>query len=279
LWTINLNEHGPEPRFDAATRSIKGKKRMLTRMRTLAVGAVLLALIGLGVAGGRVFAAQSGAPATSAAYQVFVAKLANNLGVTDPTKVDAAIRSTLKQMVDDQLATGTISAKKATQLKKTIDAADQPGDLLGLDQFAVKTDPTATPGNGGNATDDGNGVAPGNGVDNHGGNAGPDDQANSMDDQGGNAGVDDNGNGVDNHGGNSGADDNGAGNATGEDNHGGNVGADDNENGNGEIANGNAGDGNASGDDHGGDSGGHGGNGGGDDHGGDSGSSGHGGDD
>jgi hypothetical protein len=275
LWPINLIERGPGFRFDAAVGSITEKKRMLTRMRTLMVSAVLLALVGLGVAGGRVFAAQSGSPAADAAYQVFVAKLANNLGVTDPTKVDAAIRTTLKQMVNDQLAAGTISANKATELKKKIDAADQPGKLLGLDGFAVKTNPSTVTGNGGNAANDGNGDNDtGNGADNHGGNAGLDDDANGVDNHGGNAGADDDaGNGIDNHGGNTSTDDDDDGNAAVEDNHGGNAGADDN--GGNETTGDNSDDGNAAGDDHGGDSSGHGGDDGGSDHGDDSGNSGH----
>lgn len=62
-------------------------------------------------------------------YTDFVDKLAANLGNLDAAKVDAAIRTTLKQMVDEELQAGNISAKQATALKNRIDSGDFPADL------------------------------------------------------------------------------------------------------------------------------------------------------
>lgn len=53
-------------------------------------------------------------------YQDFLTKLAANLGITDPTKVDAAIKTTLTQMVDEQAAAGHIKQQTATTLKQRI---------------------------------------------------------------------------------------------------------------------------------------------------------------
>lgn len=62
-------------------------------------------------------------------YSDFVAKLAANLGNLDATKVDTAIRTTLKQMVDEQLTAGNISANEATSLKSQIDSSTFPAGL------------------------------------------------------------------------------------------------------------------------------------------------------
>lgn len=62
-------------------------------------------------------------------YQDFVSKLAKNLGISDTTKVDAAIKTTLKQVVDEQLAAGHISADEANRLKQAIDAGQVPFGL------------------------------------------------------------------------------------------------------------------------------------------------------
>lgn len=58
-------------------------------------------------------------------YQKFVAALASNLN-SDATTVDTAIRTTLKGLVDDELAAGDIAANDATALKSDIDAAVAP---------------------------------------------------------------------------------------------------------------------------------------------------------
>ncbi|MEA2596584.1 MAG: hypothetical protein QOF01_3053 [Thermomicrobiales bacterium] len=59
-------------------------------------------------------------------YQDFVAALAANLGIADASSVDAAIRISLKQLVDAEYAAGNISANDATALKERIDASDSP---------------------------------------------------------------------------------------------------------------------------------------------------------
>jgi hypothetical protein len=61
-----------------------------------------------------------------AAYQDFVGKLTTNLGESDPTKVDTAIRDALKAMVDEQFDAGTISANLRDDLKSRIDSSDFP---------------------------------------------------------------------------------------------------------------------------------------------------------
>jgi hypothetical protein len=62
----------------------------------------------------------------AAKYQEFVAALATNLGVTDAATVDTAIRTTLKGLVDAELAAGDIAANDATELKAAIDASVAP---------------------------------------------------------------------------------------------------------------------------------------------------------
>jgi len=65
----------------------------------------------------------SAAAMTTAAglYQDFVTKLAANLGISDPVKVNAAIKTTLDQMVDEQQAAGHLKARAANTLKQRID--------------------------------------------------------------------------------------------------------------------------------------------------------------
>jgi hypothetical protein len=118
---------------------------MNRRMRIAAFCVAALALLGAGaVTEGGVFAQdQTGTPAagestpavgsdtTTSAYQDFVDALAANLGITDPAAVDAAIKTTLKQQVDDRLAAGEISANEATALKARIDAGDFGSFLFG----------------------------------------------------------------------------------------------------------------------------------------------------
>jgi hypothetical protein len=69
---------------------------------------------------------------TQTTYQDFIAALATNLGIADATTVDTAIRTTLKQLVDDQLTAGHISADEATARKTRIDSSDSP---LGMGGF------------------------------------------------------------------------------------------------------------------------------------------------
>lgn len=67
-----------------------------------------------------------------AAYQNFVGKLAANLGQTDTTAVDTAIRDALKAIVDEEFAAGDISQNLATELKDRIDTSPAPLRLGGL---------------------------------------------------------------------------------------------------------------------------------------------------
>lgn len=62
----------------------------------------------------------------AAAYQAFLAQLTINLGLSDPNQVDAAIRETRKQQVDERLASGDLTATEADALKTRIDAAEVP---------------------------------------------------------------------------------------------------------------------------------------------------------
>lgn len=128
----------------------------MNRLPMAGVGVALVALLGVGVvAGGGVFA-QNATPAagtsgstTATTYQDFVGKLAANLGISDPTKVDAAIKTALKQMVDEQLTAGHISADQANAAKQAIDNGQFGGDLLGLGQSGPN-DNRQERGNGGN---------------------------------------------------------------------------------------------------------------------------------
>lgn len=111
--------------------------------------ALLLVVVGTRAAGSSSVAAQSATPAANAGtggttagdattdpaatdpYQDFLAKLATNLGVADAAQVDAAIRTTLKQTVDERQAAGDLSTDEATAIKSRIDAADVPLGLIG----------------------------------------------------------------------------------------------------------------------------------------------------
>lgn len=77
-------------------------------------------------------------------YTDFVDKLAANLGNLEPAKVDAAIRTSLKQMVDDAYKAGNISANEATAIKNRIDASTFPADLGPL--FRGRRGPGGMPG-------------------------------------------------------------------------------------------------------------------------------------
>jgi hypothetical protein len=63
-----------------------------------------------------------------AEYAAFLDALAVNLGVADGATVDAAIRTTMKQVIDERLAAGEISADLAGELKVAIDSGDYPVD-------------------------------------------------------------------------------------------------------------------------------------------------------
>jgi hypothetical protein len=112
---------------------------MNRRLRMAGLGAALVVLLGIGAVAGRGVFAQdatptSGTGSTSATnYQDFVSKLASNLGIADSTQVDAAIKTTLKQMVDEELAAGHISADEANAAKQAIDNGEFGGDLIDFD--------------------------------------------------------------------------------------------------------------------------------------------------
>lgn len=59
-------------------------------------------------------------------YQEFVSSLAANLGDIDTGTVDTAIRTTLKDLIDAELAAGEIAANDATERKAAIDASEAP---------------------------------------------------------------------------------------------------------------------------------------------------------
>jgi hypothetical protein len=59
------------------------------------------------------------------AYDDFVAALASELG-TGTAKIDAAIRTALKQQVDARQAAGDLAAEQATAIKTAIDASAAP---------------------------------------------------------------------------------------------------------------------------------------------------------
>jgi hypothetical protein len=65
-------------------------------------------------------------------YQDFVKGLAANLGESDTTKVDQAIRTTLKQEVDAKVTSGDIAGKVADAIKAKIDSPDFPQDMFGV---------------------------------------------------------------------------------------------------------------------------------------------------
>jgi hypothetical protein len=103
---------------------------------TVAGSALLFALTLAGLSGIGVRVAAQTAPdeaATTdiaaekaAAYDAFVGTLASELGVADAAQVDAAIRTALKQAVDDRLAAGEISVEAAAARKAVIDVTESP---------------------------------------------------------------------------------------------------------------------------------------------------------
>lgn len=62
----------------------------------------------------------------SAAYQDFLASFAANLGLSDPAQVDVALRTTLKQEIDERQAAGDLTVEEADAIKGRIDAAEVP---------------------------------------------------------------------------------------------------------------------------------------------------------
>src|SRR3954451_18613964 len=59
-------------------------------------------------------------------YNNFVSKLAANLNISDAATVDTAIRDSLTELVDEELAGGHISQDTATRLKENIASGDVP---------------------------------------------------------------------------------------------------------------------------------------------------------
>jgi len=59
-------------------------------------------------------------------YDNFVGKLAANLNISDAATVDSAIRDSLTEIVDEELAGGHISRDTATRLKENIASGDVP---------------------------------------------------------------------------------------------------------------------------------------------------------
>jgi hypothetical protein len=194
---------------------------MLTRLKGFALAASLLIVIALAGANHQgVFAASK----SSASYDAFVAKLSANLGVDDPAVVDGAIKASLKQMVDDSLASGAISSKKAATLKTKIDQSEDPGKLLGLDQFAVVK--TSGDGNGVANGANGTGAAVDNTDDDSGNAAAGDDGNGAVDDHGSGGHCADDAAGDDHGGSSSGSSDDSSGDDHGGSSHGGSGGDD-----------------------------------------------------
>ena len=67
--------------------------------------------------------------ARQAEQDAFLDALAANLGVADGATVEAAIKTTMKQLVDERLAAGEISADDAEAIKAAIDSGDYPVGL------------------------------------------------------------------------------------------------------------------------------------------------------
>lgn len=66
-----------------------------------------------------------------AEYAAFLDTLAANLGLADGATIDAALRTTMKQLIDERLAAGEISADLATELRAAIDGGDYPVRIHG----------------------------------------------------------------------------------------------------------------------------------------------------
>jgi hypothetical protein len=59
-------------------------------------------------------------------YDNFIGKLAANLNISDAATVDTAIRASLTEIVDEELAGGHISQDTATRMKENIASGDVP---------------------------------------------------------------------------------------------------------------------------------------------------------
>lgn len=57
-------------------------------------------------------------------YENFLAKFAENLGISDPAQVETAFKDTLKDMIDEQFEAGDLSANAAEEMKALIDEAE-----------------------------------------------------------------------------------------------------------------------------------------------------------
>lgn len=62
-----------------------------------------------------------------AVYQDFITKLAANLEISDPAKVDEDVKSALSQMVGERQQDGELSQKQAEKLKERINSGEFPG--------------------------------------------------------------------------------------------------------------------------------------------------------
>ena len=119
---------GPAADGPATTRRLVGR-------RTLMAGMAAIGAVGV-LGGGRALAQDDSddvpfvdeelAPEIGEAYQNFVAKLAANLGESDVSTVDTAIRDALAAMVEEQFAAGTISRNLADELIERIQTGDAP---------------------------------------------------------------------------------------------------------------------------------------------------------
>lgn len=112
-------------------------------------------------------------------YDAFLGKMAAELGATNE-EVDAAIRASLKGMIDDAVAAGDLAANDATAIKQRIDAAEIP--VLGI----------AGQGMGGHdRRGDGPGLGKDGDRDDHGGRGGWDDDRDDTNGQADDAADDD----------------------------------------------------------------------------------------
>ena len=117
--------------FEVTIAQRAGRRAVLGGMAALGIGAAF--------GGTRAFGQETTPAATDegvgssgdatgkgARYQDFVAKLAANLGINDPSTVDSAIRDALSAIVDERLAAGEIAANDATAIKEQIAASESP---------------------------------------------------------------------------------------------------------------------------------------------------------
>jgi hypothetical protein len=99
------------------------------------IGASVLGVLIVGIVlAGAVFAqgGQAQQQNGKAVYQDFITKLANNLGITDSSKVDTAVKTTLSQLVDERQAAGNLTQEQANKLKQAINSPDFPQSLRGV---------------------------------------------------------------------------------------------------------------------------------------------------